>query len=196
MKLDNFILFGGMWSSLIVYLFVAKQTTWACQVESPGRCQLSEMWGLLINCLAMELCAMKTLWGTAERWKEEKRGPTVPLHKWRKSWSKKEKTEREYVSQSEFPSPVTRSSDSFVASTLSSWLWLPEYIRGPVWNLTSQYFNIEILILSSQSTNCCLVIGYHTCGTGNQDVLASSIMLCHGSRRTEMMPKWRKINKF
>lgn len=82
-------------SCLIVCLFAVKPTMWACQGESPGKCQLSEKWGLLINRPAMELCAMKPLWGTAERWRGEKRGPTTALNKWRKSWSEKRERERE-----------------------------------------------------------------------------------------------------
>lgn len=88
--------------------------------------------------------------------------------------------ERGSVSESDFPSPVTRSSDSFVAGSLSSRLWLPECIRGPVCNLTSQYWNSNA---SSHSINCCLVIGFQTCRAGILDVLASLIMLCHGGWR-------------
>lgn len=115
----------------------------------------------------------------------------MPLNNWRKSWSKKRgekgvrERERGSGSESDFPSPVSRSSDSFVAGSLSSRLWLPECIRGPVCNLTSQYWNSNA---SSHSINCCLVIGFQTCGAGILDVLASLIMLCHGG--------WRKSSNF
>lgn len=172
------ILFWGVSSCLVVCLFALKPTMWACQGGSPGKCQLSENWGLLINRPATELWATTPLQGTPERQWEAKRANPIALNDWKKSWSKERERERENVSESDFPSAVTRSSDSFVAGSLSSRVWLPECIRGPVCNLTSQYWNSNA---SSRRINCCLVIGFQTCGTGNRDVLASLIMLCHGS---------------
>ena len=112
---------------------------------------------------------------------------------------KERETERERERKSDPPSPVTGSTDSFLAGSLSRRLWLPECIRSPVCNLTSQYWNSNA---SSHSINCCLVIGFQTCGTGNRDVLASSIMLCHGGRsgsrnnvKMKEEIKWRKRKK-
>lgn len=121
-----------------------------------------------------------SLWGgTPEMYcsEGEMRGNAVVLNNWRKSWSHNRARERENVRESDFSSPVTESSDTLVAGSLSSELWLPECIRGPVCNLTSQYWNSNA---SSHSSNCCLVIGFQTCGTRAGDVLASSVMLCHG----------------
>lgn len=79
---------------------------------------------------AKELCGTEPLWGTAESGREEARGPSVALKTCRShGWN----GERE----SHFPGSLNPSS-------------LPDGVRSPLQNLTSQYFNIEILILSSE----------------------------------------------
>lgn len=140
-----------------------------------------------VNCQRIEASSSIALPWSSGQWnpseehqRDSKRKRERTQWHWISGGSHGQKSERENVSESDFPSPVTRSSDSLVAGSLSSRLWLPECIRGPVCNLTSQYWNSNA---SSHSINCCLVIGFQTCGTGSQDVLASLIMLCHGSWR-------------
>lgn len=144
---------------LIVCLFAVK----------PAMCRAKESLLVNVNCHGSEASSSIALPWSSVRWNPseapaERRGRREKREGPRQHWIRRKEVMRECVcvcvSESDFPVPC----DTVLWRLPLPAVWAVGYdchsaLEAPVWNLTSQYWNIETLILSSHGANWCPVIG-------------------------------------